>query len=292
MRTLRGPVGVVIAVALATGYGVGLAAERSVEGDRGRRVGEARFAGGVVRVESVEADATETAGFRVEIINPNRDRDLVLLLRKGVACDVDVRLTDSDGRGFSPFRGQEETARAAAAATPSYIRLPPFATYSRFAGIPSVVYADPEERGGRRTLTRRSAGRYVAAVRVTARVGLLPRDERDPAKAVLKRIRVVSPRLVVLAGPETLPEEIVARCYVGVVGKPISSARALEIARERIRGRADYDKRKPAQVRRLRGCYRVTFPFDLPKGALGPDYAARVTVDAETGEILQMLGGS
>ena len=30
MRTLRGPVGVVIAVALATGYGVGLAAERSV----------------------------------------------------------------------------------------------------------------------------------------------------------------------------------------------------------------------------------------------------------------------
>lgn len=40
------------------------------------------------------------------------------------------------------------------------------------------------------------------------------------------------------------------------------------------------------------GQYVVTFPRSDPPGTRGPDYHARVTIDAVTGAVIELLGGS
>jgi hypothetical protein len=40
------------------------------------------------------------------------------------------------------------------------------------------------------------------------------------------------------------------------------------------------------------GHYVVTFPRSDPPGTRGPDYHAQVTIDAVTGEVVELLGGS
>ena len=73
---------------------------------------------------------------------------------------------------------------------------------------------------------------------------------------------------------------------------PISRDEALRIAREAVEGTYEYDHDGEIVVALDGGQYIITFPVDLPEGSLGPDYAARVTIDARSGEIIQLLVGS
>ena len=72
----------------------------------------------------------------------------------------------------------------------------------------------------------------------------------------------------------------------------ISNIEAIIIAKKNIDGKIHYDKTKEITVERSDGIIRITFPVELPIGARGPDYAAEVTIDAETGAIIEAYVGS
>ena len=72
----------------------------------------------------------------------------------------------------------------------------------------------------------------------------------------------------------------------------ISESRAIEIARAACAGKmeipADVQPRVSVAGRR---CV-VVFPTKLPPGTRGADYHAKVTLDAKTGAVIEVLGGS
>jgi hypothetical protein len=73
----------------------------------------------------------------------------------------------------------------------------------------------------------------------------------------------------------------------------ITEDKAIEIANDAIKGRANYDKTGKITVKLKEKQYIVTFPFKKTTPAsLGPDYAARVWIDSKTGKVLKLLGGS
>ena len=72
----------------------------------------------------------------------------------------------------------------------------------------------------------------------------------------------------------------------------ITEDKAVEIAKDAIKGRMEYDETGKITVEQEEGQYIVTFPYKLPAGWLGPDYAARVSIDSKTGKVIKLLVGS
>jgi uncharacterized membrane protein YkoI len=75
----------------------------------------------------------------------------------------------------------------------------------------------------------------------------------------------------------------------------INDDQARAIAREAV-GDIEFDEKGEIRVERLEGKIRVVFPVNMetPPGTRyrGPDYAAEVELDAETGKVLRAKLGS
>ncbi|MDD4181511.1 MAG: PepSY domain-containing protein [Victivallaceae bacterium] len=69
----------------------------------------------------------------------------------------------------------------------------------------------------------------------------------------------------------------------------ISKEEAVAIAKKAYS--MQYDKNQSLKISLDEGIYTVVFPVDIPKDTWGPSYAAKVKIDAETGKVLQVLGG-
>ena len=93
------------------------------------------------------------------------------------------------------------------------------------------------------------------------------------------------------ADQKTKEDDVLQTAYT------ISDETAIAIAK-RFVGDLDYHQNKKIKVeRRLhwtsnKKIIRVTFPSNHPEEAQGPDYAAKVTIDADTGELIDILGSS
>jgi hypothetical protein len=66
---------------------------------------------------------------------------------------------------------------------------------------------------------------------------------------------------------------------------------AIEVARRAIAGKVELQKGSHVTVERKGDAYVVTFVRIDPPGTRGPDYDARVTIDADTGKVTELLGG-
>lgn len=72
----------------------------------------------------------------------------------------------------------------------------------------------------------------------------------------------------------------------------ISEMDALRIAKEAIEGKVNTQEGAPVTVEMEDDCYIITFVHINPPDTLGPDYDAMVTIDATSGEVLEILGGT
>jgi len=72
----------------------------------------------------------------------------------------------------------------------------------------------------------------------------------------------------------------------------ITESVAIEIAQEAIVGKVEVQDENLVTVTLEGDRYIVTFERDNPPGVRGPDYDAKVTIDAESGDVLEILGGS
>lgn len=72
----------------------------------------------------------------------------------------------------------------------------------------------------------------------------------------------------------------------------ITREEAVEAARAALTGKVNLPADASAEVELKNGVYTVVFPWRVAQNVLGPDYHAKVTVDAERGEVLEILAGS
>ncbi len=72
----------------------------------------------------------------------------------------------------------------------------------------------------------------------------------------------------------------------------ITTAEAIDIARKAAKGKAELDAHGPLTVNTINGRYVVTFVHVNPPGVRGADFDAKVTIDAHSGQVLEILGGS
>jgi Peptidase propeptide and YPEB domain len=73
--------------------------------------------------------------------------------------------------------------------------------------------------------------------------------------------------------------------------KMITESKAIEIAEATIKGKVTTQKDSPTTAVLKDGKYTVTFVYITPPGVKGPDYDARVVIDASTGEVKEFLVG-
>jgi hypothetical protein len=72
----------------------------------------------------------------------------------------------------------------------------------------------------------------------------------------------------------------------------MTESQAIAKARQAIAGKITPQDGAPVQILRVDGNYVVTFVHVNPVGTRGPDFEARVHIDAETGEVVGLLAGS
>ena len=70
----------------------------------------------------------------------------------------------------------------------------------------------------------------------------------------------------------------------------ISQDRAIEIARKEIKGKLEPQPNTPIKTELKNNQYIVTFINIWPPGTRGPSFAARVTIDAQSGKVLNAIG--
>jgi uncharacterized membrane protein YkoI len=70
-----------------------------------------------------------------------------------------------------------------------------------------------------------------------------------------------------------------------------TKSEAIEIAKKAIEGKVKPQENCPITVERKKFRYIITFVHINPPGVLGPDYDAKVTIDVQTGQVLDILGG-
>jgi hypothetical protein len=74
------------------------------------------------------------------------------------------------------------------------------------------------------------------------------------------------------------------------VAQPIPRERAIDLTRRALAGKVDLPPAAPVTVELRGDRYVVTFPIPPRPGVRGADYHARVTLDAATGAVLEILG--
>ena len=72
----------------------------------------------------------------------------------------------------------------------------------------------------------------------------------------------------------------------------ITQDEAIKVAKKAIKGIIKPQKNAPIEVKLKNGQYIVVFVSVWPPGTLGPDFAAKVTLDASSGQVLEILGGA
>jgi len=71
----------------------------------------------------------------------------------------------------------------------------------------------------------------------------------------------------------------------------ITEAEAISIAKNAIRGKVTPQEDAPIETELENERYVVTFVHVNPPDTLGPDFDAQVTIDANSGEVLNIIGG-
>lgn len=72
----------------------------------------------------------------------------------------------------------------------------------------------------------------------------------------------------------------------------IDEKHAITLARQAVEGKISIPADAAVTAIEQEGRWTVTFKMELEPGVRGPDYHARVVLDAHSGEILEILGPS
>ena len=161
----------------------------------------------IVRAQGVENKNGVFVGFRVEVINPSADKNVVLLMQKDSVEPFGVRLFDSEGFDVSPMMELKAAHKGMSDFSPDI--LAPGAIHVWYVPLPNQVRVDRRKLNNDKNLQAIPQGDYQAAITFTA-----PHFVKDKqAKFLLykpkyKVLSVPLPRMPLKIDPAALGQDI------------------------------------------------------------------------------------
>lgn len=171
----------------------------------------------VVRAECIKTNTGSTVGFRIEVINLNTDKDIVLTVRDNISYLFDVRLINEGGMDISPRL--PDMKKKSPNKTYRYDRIFPETSHSWFIPVPNQVRADPIKFTNDNNLQVTPKGEYMVEIRVN--VGYFTQDkgvESIPKYPDFQVLRLTLPRISISVDPNLFNLDII-KTYTGSVNK-------------------------------------------------------------------------
>jgi len=171
----------------------------------------------VVRAECIKTNTGSTVGFRIEVINLNTDKDIVLTVRDNISYLFDVRLINEGGMDISPRL--PDMKKKSPNKTYRYDRIFPETSHSWFVPVPNQVRADPIKFTNDNNLQVTPKGEYMVEIRVN--VGYFTQDkevESIPKYPDFQVLRLTLPRISISVDPNLFNLDII-KTYTGSVNK-------------------------------------------------------------------------
>lgn len=175
----------------------------------------------VVRAECIKANTGSTVGFRIEVINPNADKNIVLVVRDNISYLFDVRLINEEGLDISPMlpKMAKDKRGPNIPKTYRYDIILPGTSHSWFIPVPNQVRADPRKPTNDNNLQATPKGEYMAEIKVV--VGYFTQDkgvESIPKYPDFQVLRLTLPRISISVDPNLFNLDII-KTYTGSVNK-------------------------------------------------------------------------
>lgn len=122
----------------------------------------------VVRAQCIRTTKGSAVGFRVEVINPSTDKNLVLVMRDNISVLFDARLINEQGQDISPMPSKmaadkQESDRPKAY---RYEVVSSLTSHAWFIPVPEQVRADSAKPTNSNNLKTTPSVKYTAVIRV------------------------------------------------------------------------------------------------------------------------------
>lgn len=175
----------------------------------------------VVRAECIKGNTGSMVGFRIEVINPNADKDIVLVVRDNISYLFDVRLINEGGLDISPMlpKMAKDKRGPNIPKTYRYDIILPGTSHSWFVPVPNQVRADHRKPTNDNNLQATPKGEYMAEIKVV--VGYFTQDkgvESIPKYPDFQVLRLTLPRISISVDPNLFNLDII-KTYTGSVNK-------------------------------------------------------------------------
>ncbi|MDD5482928.1 MAG: hypothetical protein PHP98_04680 [Kiritimatiellae bacterium] len=164
----------------------------------------------VVRAECINVSAGVTVGFRVEVMNPSQDKNLVLVVRDSMSSLFHIQLINENGLDISPLRSPVSSGRWGPyppLKNKHEIILPGSNCFC-FIPVPSQVRIDlvkPNENNLKPT----PDGKYMAEILVTTSYFIQDKEEKSiPKSPKFQSLRLTLPRIPIIVDSKQLGQNI------------------------------------------------------------------------------------
>lgn len=165
----------------------------------------------VVRAECINTSTGLTAGFRIEVINPSQDKNLVLVVRDNISYLFNVRLINEEGLDISPML-PELAKDKRGPNTPlkyKYETILPGTNRSWFIPVPSQIRVDPRKPTNNNNLTPTPNGKYMAEIIVAFGYFMQNKGENSiPKFPKFQSLQLTLPHISIMVDSKLLDQNI------------------------------------------------------------------------------------
>ena len=165
----------------------------------------------VVHAECINTSAGLTVGFRIEIINPSTDKNLVLVVRDNISFLFNVRLINEEGVDISPRLPKIAKDKRGPTSPKKYRyeRITPGASYVWFIPVPHQVRIDHRKFTNDNNLHMTPKGEYMTEIKVS--FSYFTQDKGIkliPEYPEFQQLRLTLPHISIAVDPKFFDQDI------------------------------------------------------------------------------------
>ena len=168
----------------------------------------------VVHAECINTSTGLAVGFRIEIINPSTDKNLVLVARDDISQLFYVRLINEKGLDVSPMRNKRRADKRGFDTPLKYEIILPGTSRSWFIPVPSQVRVDFMKLNAN-NLASTPNGKYMAEIIVTVKYFMQDKGKKSiPKFPEFQYLQLTLPRISIVVDSKLLGQNIeyIYRC--------------------------------------------------------------------------------
>jgi len=180
--------------------------------NRGRAFSVRRTAEAVFRVQDVKAAGGAATGFRIEVTNASKDKDLVLSDSADPSAAFEARLINDKWLDVSPMAADMPSTGVAAGkpVAQAFSVLRPASSRAWFLPVPKQCRIDPTKATNDGNLQPVPEGEYSVVFHLRLKLSQRePGSEANPKSETTREVRLIMPRLWIRVDPKSLTDDVI-----------------------------------------------------------------------------------